>query len=592
MKESSELKKHSAAKASNLAVLWKLLEGYRRYAFVLFVIMISAAFMEAVGISLIIPFFQIFIASPDMSGSTFFSSSPVMEWFKNTLFSGGSPERRVVIFAVLVISVFALKNLLLYMRRVLTVDFSATMLNYWRRVIFKRFLNAEYESIVSENRGKLLNNLIVETGLSSRMLSKIVDYFSKVVLAAAIYAAMLVLYFKITVIISVAVLIILGIVALFSTNFSKYAGKKRIDMYQKISSDAQQYLSGVRQVKLFSMQNKVIGEFVKKHEKVKNILVKLALFSNMPQPFGEVVIVALFMGAILFYYTNCSTDMMRILPSLAFIAVASQRLYGNVAVIVSSRMVILSFAPSLKNVYESIYGKTYRVERIRRGCVIKGIGKSLLFDNLGFSYGNGKRVFSGVNLEIKRGDMAAIVGRSGSGKTTLVDILCGLYLNYEGKLMIDGTELRELNIDSWRRMIGFVSQESFIFDTTVYDNILIGNPGASFDDIKDAAKKAFADDFISELPDGYYTRLGEGGALISGGQRQRIAIARALVRKPKLLIFDEATNSLDSEAENEIKTVMESLRGDITIIVITHNIGFVEKADIIYDMEKGILKPE
>jgi len=181
------------------------------------------------------------------------------------------------------------------------------------------------------------------------------------------------------------------------------------------------------------------------------------------------------------------------------------------------------------------------------------------------------------------------VGKSGCGKSSLVDLLCGLYKGYKGKIIIGDTELRKLSLSSWRKTIGFVSQDTFLFNESVRENILLGKHDASEEEIKAAARMAYSHEFIENLSKGYDTVLGDRGQKLSGGQRQRITVARALIRSPELLIFDEATSALDSESERLIQQSIEDLSECKTIIIISHRISTVKNADVIYVMDKGCI---
>ena len=194
-----------------------------------------------------------------------------------------------------------------------------------------------------------------------------------------------------------------------------------------------------------------------------------------------------------------------------------------------------------------------------------------------------------VSFEVQPGQMVALVGRSGSGKTTISKLVLGLYPPTEGKILIDGYDVTSLSLRSLRQQIGVVDQDTFLFGGTVRENITVGHPEATLEDVIEAAKQAGAHQFIKELPMGYETQIGEGGGMLSGGQRQRLAIARALLGNPRLLILDEATSSLDAESERIIQTNLNTILTDRTTLVIAHRLSTVRNADRILVLDKGIL---
>ena len=215
----------------------------------------------------------------------------------------------------------------------------------------------------------------------------------------------------------------------------------------------------------------------------------------------------------------------------------------------------------------------------------------ICFEQVTFRYhpDSDVNVLENINFEVKPGQTVALVGRSGSGKTTIAKLILGLYPPTEGRVLIDGQDVTNLALRSLRQQIGVVDQDTFLFGNTIRENISLGHPEASLEQIIEAACQAGADSFIRKLPMGYETQIGEGGGLLSGGQRQRIAIARALLGNPPLLIFDEATSHLDAESERLIQTNLETILQDRTTIVIAHRLSTVRRADLILVLDRGVL---
>ncbi|WP_310483367.1 ABC transporter transmembrane domain-containing protein [Chamaesiphon sp. VAR_48_metabat_403] len=213
------------------------------------------------------------------------------------------------------------------------------------------------------------------------------------------------------------------------------------------------------------------------------------------------------------------------------------------------------------------------------------------FKNVTFRYNKNAdtNILENINFEIKPGQTIALVGRSGSGKTTLSKLILGLYQPINGSIEIDGKDLTSISLHSLRSQVGVVDQDTFLFSGTVKENITLAKPGASQQEIERAAELAGADEFIRKMPMRYDTEIGEGGGMLSGGQRQRIAIARALLNNPRLLIFDEATSSLDTESEQIIQNNLEKIRRDRSTVIIAHRLSTVRNADLILVLDKGVL---
>ena len=217
------------------------------------------------------------------------------------------------------------------------------------------------------------------------------------------------------------------------------------------------------------------------------------------------------------------------------------------------------------------------------------IGNGIRFKKVSFSYDANSPVIKDLDITIKAGQTTAIVGPSGAGKTTIADLLMGLIIPNEGSILIDGKEFGPERMRVWREQIGYVPQDTFLFNDTLRGNLSWAKPDAKEEEINQSLKFAAAEEFISGLPKGLDTILGDRGVLLSGGERQRIALARALLRKPTLLILDEATSSLDSENEKRIHLAIEKLHGQMTILVISHRLSTIRGADVIHVIEEGSL---
>ncbi len=218
--------------------------------------------------------------------------------------------------------------------------------------------------------------------------------------------------------------------------------------------------------------------------------------------------------------------------------------------------------------------------------------QAIHLENVTFAYDD-HRVLQNVSLNFPKGRIITIVGPSGSGKTTLVDLVTGLLRPQQGEVWIDDVPLAEVNLRSWRRMIGYIPQETILLHDTVLNNVTVGDPDLSAADAQEALRAAGAWEFVNSMPQAMQSMVGERGGKLSGGQRQRIAIARAMVHKPKLLILDEATSGLDPESEAAVCDTLQQLRGELTILAISHQSALVKIADKAYRIQDGkILQTE
>jgi len=209
------------------------------------------------------------------------------------------------------------------------------------------------------------------------------------------------------------------------------------------------------------------------------------------------------------------------------------------------------------------------------------------FDDVHFDYGTGEEVLHDVDFHMAPGEVVALVGPSGAGKTSVANLLCRFYDPIHGRIAVDGHDLRQVNLASLRRQVAVVLQDTFLFNSTVRDNLLYGKPGATDEEIVAAAKAAYAHEFVESLPQGYDTEVGERGVKLSGGQKQRLALARAILADPRILILDEATSSVDAEAEYLIQQALESVLRGRTALVIAHRLSTIRNADKIIALEEG-----
>jgi ATP-binding cassette, subfamily C, bacterial len=222
------------------------------------------------------------------------------------------------------------------------------------------------------------------------------------------------------------------------------------------------------------------------------------------------------------------------------------------------------------------------------GSVRVELTDGIEFDNVSFAYGE-HRVLERVSLMIPIGAITCLVGDSGSGKTTFADLVMGLMTPQSGEIRVDGRPLADLDMRSWRHSIGYVPQENLLLHDSIFHNVVLGDPSLTRAQVEAALKVAEAWDFVTRLPNGIDTIVGERGTLLSGGQRQRIMIARALAHQPKLLILDEATSALDPATEADICATLRSLRGKLTILAVSHQSAMAEIADEVYRVEAGAL---
>lgn len=278
-----------------------------------------------------------------------------------------------------------------------------------------------------------------------------------------------------------------------------------------------------------------------------------------------------------------------VLPSLVTFVLALQRLNIRMAGVAGSFTAFANNSAQISRLNE-ILATGDKQFRSRGGKCFNRLEEGVVLENVILRYApDCPAALSGISLEIPRGQTVALVGTSGAGKSSIADLLVGLYAPTSGTILIDGIPMDELDLASWQQRIGVVSQDTFLFNASLAENIAFGTPGATRSQIEDAASLAQAAEFIETLPDGYDTLIGERGYRLSGGQRQRISLARAILRNPEFLILDEATSALDSRSERLVQEAIEQFESQYTVLVIAHRLSTIKSADQICVLERGMI---
>ncbi|GHV54475.1 ABC transporter ATP-binding protein [Deltaproteobacteria bacterium] len=347
----------------------------------------------------------------------------------------------------------------------------------------------------------------------------------------------------------------------------------------------QEIFSGIRVVKAFSTEEREAERFDKENKRFLSLLLKTKLAGEFSSSTME------FVGAIacsfVIYYGGMQVIQGVSTPGTFFsFLTATVMLYDPIKKLSIANNDIQQALAGAERVFEILDSPDIAVERDGALPFTEDFA-SLVFENVSFTYQDGTLALSNINLTVKRGERIALVGPSGGGKTTFVNLISRFYEPTAGRITLNGRSLGEYTLSSLRKSIATVSQDSFLFNLSVAGNILYGQEDAGEDALLQSARAAYADGFISELPEGYATLVGERGAKLSGGQKQRLTIARAIIKNAPLLILDEATSALDSESEGFLQQALENLMQNRTSIVIAHRLSTILNADRILVMDGG-----
>jgi subfamily B ATP-binding cassette protein MsbA len=341
---------------------------------------------------------------------------------------------------------------------------------------------------------------------------------------------------------------------------------------------------GVRIVRAFCAEARELGRFRKQNQDYYRISMKsikrMLILGNATELIG--VAMALF---IIFYSGRQVIEGALSFGAFALFMAALLSLIRPFKKLSQVNSIMQQAVAASSRIYE-ILDTSPSIQEKSQAQQLAGFKNNIVFQDVWFSYAD-QDILKGINLEVQKGQMLAIVGPSGVGKTTLVDLIPRFYDPKRGRILIDGIDIRELTLKSLRQQIGIVTQETILFNDTIRANILYGKPDASRQEIEEAAKQAYAHDFIEYLPLGYDTIIGDRGMKLSGGERQRIAIARALLKNPPILILDEATSQLDTESERIVQEALNRLIYGRTVFVVAHRLSTVKGAHLIVVLDRG-----
>lgn len=425
------------------------------------------------------------------------------------------------------------------------------------------------------------------------------DVVSELIMLVGTLATLFALSRTLTLYLLPSVVLLASSVFLFKKTVKRFSRKVR-DLFGELSTLAAEAVSGIRVVKAFSAEDQESYRFANKSLALLRIQVKTAKLSSFYSTTTEVCI---FTGTLLVITVAAPWVLAGSFTLGALVAYLTylNKLYSPVKKLSKINISMQKIVAAGDRIFELLEASpeiSFRVSERPRSLPspgLTGITPSvplqleggLRFERVSFRYDSGTQVFRNFDLDVHPGEVVALVGASGAGKTTVVNLLLGFYKPESGRILLDGVPLERFPLRMLRRQIGLVSQETFLFSGTVRDNIAYANAHATDDEIIAAARAANAHDFIVATPQGYLLEVGERGAQLSGGQRQRIAIARAILRNPKIMIFDEATSHLDCESERLIQEALETLSKGRTVFIVAHRLSTIRRADRIVVLEQG-----
>jgi subfamily B ATP-binding cassette protein MsbA len=538
---------------------------------------ILSSLSEGLGISLFIPLLQSLnqTASPTVSGNVFLHTL-------NRIFVEIPANYRFLLITLFIFASVVLKAILTYSNASLFAWLNARISHQLRSGSFNQLLRVSYSYLERHEMGKFMNTLATETWQTSRALSVLVSLIIDICTVFVFAVFLLLISWRLTLLVSIAILLI-SLVIQMMTRQVKHLGQQAVQANKALANRIWEGLSGMRVIRAFGREDYEQARFDATSDQVRRTFFQLDILSNTVGPVSEV----LSAGLLLLILVVALNQNQVTLPTLLTFVFILYRLQPKVKQIDASRIGLIGLMSSVEDV-TSFLDRSDKPYLVSGPTQFQGLQRAIAFECVKFAYGpSDQPAVQDISIHIPKGKTIAFVGPSGAGKSTLISLLCRFFDPTEGDVYVDSLPLRTLDLDSWRSKIAIVSQDIYMFGTTIRENIAYGRLDATNDEIIAAAQLANAHDFITQLPYGYETPIGDRGVRLSGGQRQRIALARAIVRDPEILILDEATNALDSIAENLIQEALYTLSQDRTVIVIAHRLSTIEQADQIIVLKEG-----
>jgi len=554
---------------------------------------ILSAFFALFTYTLIVPFLQILFKRvepvPD-PGSFSFSASYLKDW-ANWFFSSSIErygEMRTLLMVVIIFAIASfIKNLLVFLANNCMASLRAGTVRDVRNRIYDKILRLPLSYFSEARKGDLMTRVSndvqeIEISVMSSLSMMFRDPFTIIIFVVYLFVTSPQLTLFALLMLPLSAWAIARISRSLKTR--SFIGQRALG---RLLSVLEETLTGLRIIKGFNAEDKMRRQFGVANEKYTNTFRRVVRKAYLAHPVSEflstvVLLIVIYYGGFLALKGagNMSPDRL-----IAFVVVFSQIIQPAKA-ISSAWFSIQKGMASIDRINE-VFGAGETITEKPDAVRLTGFRESIEFRNVWFAY-NHEPVLKDVSLIIRKGQTVAIVGRSGGGKSTLADLIPRFIDPDRGTILIDGIDLRDVNIKDLRHLMGIVSQQAILFNDTYFNNISFSLDGeADAESVERAAAIANAHDFISESPEGYQGTVGEGGNKLSGGQRQRISIARAVMANPPILILDEATSALDSESERLVQDAMLKLMQNRTSVIIAHRLSTIQHADMIVVVEDG-----
>jgi ABC-type multidrug transport system fused ATPase/permease subunit len=579
---------------NGLARIFSRVNGYKKNLILSILSNVLLSLFTVISLPLLIPFFQILFERIQELPIKPTAYNDINGWIKyyvsDLILTYGKPTTLPMVCFTLIV-VFLFKNLFRYLALYFIAPLRNGIIYDLRKELYQKYLYLPLSFYSNEKKGGLISSLTNDVQEVEWSILNVIETIFK---SPIIMIGSIVFMFFISPSLTIFVFVLVTFSGIIIGKVVSNLRDNSVNVQDKLSdmtSQLEETLGGIRIIKSFNAETHQSERFDQENATFRKILTQVVNKRDLAAPVSEflgvaVVIILMWYGSNLVFKNELAPE-----TFIAFILAFYQ-------IIEPAK----SFAAAYFNIQKGLAAMD-RIDRIlltdneivdRPNAVKKSsFEQEIKFKNLSFAYeGSGIAAIDDITITIPKGQSFAFVGSSGAGKSTIADLLPRFYDPSEGAITIDGIDLRDIKLEDLRNLYGIVSQEAILFNDTISGNISFGMASCSKDEIIEAAKIANAHDFVSALPEGYETNIGDRGIKLSGGQRQRLTIARAILRNPPILILDEATSALDSESERLVQDAIAKVMKGRTSIVIAHRLSTIQDADVILVLEKGKIVQE
>ncbi|MFL5332749.1 MAG: ABC transporter ATP-binding protein [Geminicoccaceae bacterium] len=541
---------------------------------VVLICLIVASLCEGFGVATLVPLLGA------ATGSN--SQSFVSEGVRGALHSLGLDSSLGTLIIVLVVGLLLSSMISLFVMRKVGYA-NAEVANLMRVRLIKQMLGASWSYLLEHPTGRIANAFSGEVSRSQQAYQLAAQFVAEAVQTVVMLVLGLVVSWKLA-LASIVIGLATGGAVHFLVTRAKRAGRAQTQLTKELVSLLTDTLDNLKPLKAMGAQQEFVAFFDRRLHRLRRAL-RRQVINREALRNGQDALLALCMGvaayiAIAMLHTS--------LEQVIVIGVILQRTvkgFGRLQGFLQQAVIVESPFREVETLIQEMAAN----QENPGGTLQPSFQRDVRCEALRFAYA-ARPVLNGTNLTVPAGSITVLTGMSGAGKTTLIDLVLGLHRPQSGRILIDGVDLAAIDLQAWRTMVGYVPQELILFHASILENLTLSDNDHTEGAVEDALRLAGADEFVAELPDGVRTVVGSKGARLSGGQRQRIALARALIRRPKLLILDEVTSALDPESEREICRNIVALRQRTTVLAVTHRPAFLEIATRIYQIDEGVAR--